>query len=267
MSLKLYEENGLLKSRGRLGEAAINDESKYPILLRRGSWFTVLVIREAHEQVDHEGTNSTLNELRSRFYVCQGRKMVDRVVSRCVTCIRWQKRTARGPASPDLPKFRLSCDYAFSSTGVDFAGPMYVKQIYNSGSNMFKAYILLFTCATTRNVHLELTPDMGSGCLIRALRRFLCRRGYVKLFVSDNFRTFKSKETVAFLQKNRIDWKFILPKSPWWGGFYERMIGVVKSSLRKVLGSAKLTFEELYTVLTEIENDCEFSSDYVRVRK
>ena len=62
-----------------------------------------------------------------------------------------------------------------------------------------------------------------------------------------------SGELFSFLQKSRVDWKHILPKSPWWGGFYERMVRVVKSSLRKVLGNARLTFEEMSTVLTEIE--------------
>ena len=128
--------------------------------------------------------------------------MVDSAVTRCVTCIRWQKKPGKGPESPDLPRFRLSCDFAFSSTGVDYAGPLYVKAIYNPGTVIYKTYMLLFTCATTRNIHLELTPDMESESLIRALRRFLSRRGYVKLFISDNFQTLRAKKLLHFYKEN-----------------------------------------------------------------
>ncbi|KAL9967410.1 hypothetical protein ACROYT_G025628 [Oculina patagonica] len=54
-------------------------------------------------------------------------------------------------------------------------------------------------------------------------------------------------------ESNRIDWKFNLEKTPWWGGFYERLIGTAKRCLRKVLGNAKLNASELLTVLTEVE--------------
>ena len=41
--------------------------------------------------------------------------------------------------------------------------------------------------------------------------------------------------------------------APWMGGFYERMVGVVKSSLRKVLGRLLLTFDQLSTLIVEVE--------------
>ena len=75
-----------------------------------------------------------------------------------------------------------------------------------------------------------------------------------KLFISDNFKTFKSREVKSYLRNNSIEWKFILDKAPNWGGFYERLIGLAKMCLKKSVGMAKLTFEELVTVLTEIEN-------------
>ena len=87
---------------------------------------------------------------------------------------------------------------------------------------MFKSYMSLFTCTTTRNVHLELTPSMNASDLIKALVTFPSRRGCIKMFVSDNFSSFKSDEVSKFLLLHNIDWKFILPLSPWWRGFYEK---------------------------------------------
>ena len=80
-----------------------------------------------------------------------------------------QGRALLGPKSPDLPEFRVSTDFAFTKIGVDYAGPLYVKNIYGGGSTLFKAMILLFTCASTRNIHLELTPYMNAPALIRCI--------------------------------------------------------------------------------------------------
>ena len=89
--------------------------------------------------------------------------------------------------------------------------------------------------------------------LVRNLVRFLSRRGCIKIFISDNFSSFKSDEVSKFLLLHNIDWKFILPLSPWRGGFYERLVRTVKNTLRKILGRSKLNFEELYVILTQVE--------------
>ena len=81
----------------------------------------------------------------------------------------------------------------------------------------------------------------------------MARRGNPRLFISDNFKSFKSLEVKKFLRKLRIKWSFILEKSPWWGGFYERLIAIVKSSLKKVVGKALLNYNEMVTIVTEIE--------------
>ena len=75
-------------------------------------------------------------------------------------------------------------------------------------------YTLLFACATTRCLHLELTPDMSAPTLIIAMRQFLARKRFPETFIFDNFKSFK------FLRNNKIEWKFILDRSTWWGGFY-----------------------------------------------
>ena len=55
-----------------------------------------------------------------------------------------------------------------------------------------------------------------------------------------------------YLKCTNIEWEFILERSPWWGGFWERLVQTLKRSLRKFLGKLKLTYEELLTVIIEI---------------
>ena len=119
----------------------------------------------------------------------------------------------------------------------------------------------MITCAATRAVHIELTSDVSSNSLILALRRCFIRRRTPSQIISDNFKTFKAVAIRNFIRFNRIQWEFILERSPWWGGGgcrgwgergYERLVGVIKNCLKKVVGKAKLNFEEVNTVIIKI---------------
>lgn len=79
-------------------------------------------------------------------------------------------------------------------------------------------------CASMRAVHLDLVPALDAKSLIRCLKRFFARRGVKQLFISDNAKTFKSKEVQKFILNMGFAWKFKLPRSPKWGGFFERMV-------------------------------------------
>ena len=117
-----------------------------------------------------------------------------------------------------------------------------------------KAYIALITCAFTRALHLELTPDLTATALIRCLRRFISRRSCPELFISDNAKTFGAEEVKQFLRDRRIEWHFNLPKAPWQNGIVERLVKSVKRCLKKRLGRARLSYEEMETVIIEVEN-------------
>jgi hypothetical protein len=137
----------------------------------------------------------------------------------------------------------------FAVTGIDFAGPLYIKV----GRNMHKAYVTLFTCATTQAVHLELCTDMSTDKFLTELQRFAGRRGLPHTIYTDNARTFQAvnielselwerlstSKTHQFLTHNIISWKFIAPRTAVGsivgedGGHYETLsaegIGAVKT--------------------------------------
>jgi len=112
---------------------------------------------------------------------------------------------------------------------------------------MRQGYIALFTCATTRAVHFELCTVMTTDKVLLAFKRFVGRRELPHTAYTDNARTFhatnkhlallwtslSTAKTHQFIAQNNITWKFIVPRAAWWGGWWERMVGTTKRSLRK----------------------------------
>jgi hypothetical protein len=88
---------------------------------------------------------------------------------------------------------------------------------------------------------------------LRGFKRFIASRGVPEIIINDNFKTFKSREVKRFMLGHGIKQRFILPASPWWRGFYERLVRTVKSCLKKTLGRTYTTFEELQTILCDVE--------------
>ncbi|GFV63015.1 integrase catalytic domain-containing protein, partial [Trichonephila clavipes] len=120
------------------------------------------------------------------------------------------------------------------------------------------------TCAVYRAIHLELLNFVSTESFLIGLRRFIARRGRPSVIYSDNGTNFKGayrlyqKVNLEILKNveelNPISWKFIPPQVPWWGGFWERLIGLVKRTLRKILGKTSLNHEEMYTVVCDCES-------------
>ncbi|XP_059045530.1 uncharacterized protein LOC131841263 [Achroia grisella] len=159
------------------------------------------------------------------------------------------------PPAP-LPIGRTNCGAAFDITGVDFAGPLYLR-------DNEKHWIAVFTCASYRPIHLELCKSLSTEDFMLAFRRFIARRGKPKTVYSDNGTNFRGTsnllnstdwERVSLrTTSHKIEWRFNPPQAPWWGGFWERKIKIIKEMLRKILGKACLDFTSLLTILCEIE--------------
>ena len=165
------------------------------------------------------------------------------------------------PEISPLPEFRVKEDLAFTSVGIDFAGPLFIE---TESQALKKGYIALFTCATTRALHLEIVPNLSCEAFLLCLKRFVSRRGVQKLIVTDNAKTFKaaskrlmnifkSAAVNHYLVRHNIKWKYNLAKAPWWGGFYELLIKGVKLCLKKNVGKSRLSYDELQTIVSEIE--------------
>ena len=264
LGLKM-DDRGLMRCTGRLLYAGISEAARFPVLLLKSSHYTELVITSTYRKLLHSGVSHTLSQLRLYYWVPQGRLAVGRVLRGCSICRRWEGGPYRMPKMPPLPEERVNCASPFAFTGLDYLGPLYIKDVGMEEST--KVWVCLFTCMVVRAVHLEVIRDMSCEQFLMCLRRFIDQCGAPTSITSDNARQFKlakntlqqawnemqcDDEVQSYVSNAGIQWNFITELSPWMGGFYERMVGLVKRALRKSLGSLTLTYDQLQTLLTEI---------------
>lgn len=199
--------------------------------------------------------------IRNTFWIPRIRQVLKSILRVCVTCLKVNGGSYKLPESPPLPKFRLLEAPPFTVCGVDFTGVLFFRSPL---SNTNKAYICLFTCAVTRAIHLEVVTDMTTDSFIRAFRRFAGRCSLPRHMVSDNGLTFvaganiikklcNDKTVNTYLANHNVEWTFIPKRAPWFGGFYERLIGITKTTLKKMLGRYLVTLDELLTLVVEVE--------------
>ena len=261
----VVDEFGLLRCSGRYGNAKLSFDAKFPLLLPRFSKLTSLIILDTHERLLHSGVSHTLAIVRTQFWIPQGRAAVRHVISRCVLCKKLEGHPYRLPPMAPWPMERLSPSRPFQHSGVDYIGPFKVKDL---SERPVKLWICLFTCFATRGIHLEYCMSISTEDFIRCLRRFVSRRGLPATLYSDNAPQFKvasefinfehnhvalSTDLVDKCTKLGVTWKFTTEYSPWEGGLYERLVGLTKRTLRKVIGRTFLTIENFRTLLVEVE--------------
>ncbi|XP_038076006.1 uncharacterized protein LOC119744087 [Patiria miniata] len=255
--------DGILRVGGRLRNAPIDQDMKHPIILPSNHKVTELIIIHHHLLVGHSGVGMTWSSLREKFWVVRGGATVRRVIGNCFEC---KKRNAplRQQFMGDLPAARVTPDNPpFTSVGVDYFGPVYVKQ----GRIHINRYGCIFTCLSMRAVHLEVAHSLDTNAFINALRRFIARRGKPQIIMSDNGTNFVGGERELreslddlnqrrvgdFLLQQGIRWQFNPPTASHMGGVWERMIRSVRKILRCLLKEQVVSDEVLLTLMAEVE--------------
>ena len=247
-------ENEVLECRGRI-------EGDYPVYLPRDSIFAKKVVEREHLITLHGGVAMTIAKVRERFWIPKLRRLVKRVRKSCHGCVRFRAQAYEKPPPGKLPATRTEGSAPFQVVGVDFAGPIRYR---TKGKAEKKAYLVLYGCSLTRAVHLEILQSMEVVEFIPSLKRLIARRGRPKIIYSDNAKTFiaankwlkraqKDEKLHHFLVVNKDEWRFNLSRAPWWGGQYERLIGLFKRAFYKTIGNGMLTLEELEDVVLDVE--------------
>ena len=115
----------------------------------------------------HNGVKETLAEVRRRYWIVKGRSLTKVILFRCTVCKRYEGAALKGPPPPPLPEFRVKEEPAYTYTGVDFAGPLFVRSTCTSSERNCKMWICLFTCLVTRAIHLDIVNYLSTGAFVR----------------------------------------------------------------------------------------------------
>ncbi|XP_073953501.1 uncharacterized protein [Choristoneura fumiferana] len=264
------DDKGLIRVGGRLDCATIPYSQKHPVVLPNQSRVTKLIINNEHIRNLHAGPKITLSSINQKFWIINGLSEVKKTTFKCLTCFRLKAKVAE-QLMGSLPHDRVNACRVFQKVGVDFAGPISVKQSRVRRAVVSKAYICVFVCFATKAVHLELTSDLTTPAFLAALKRFSARRGLPSDIYSDNASTFKGarnqlaeiyklfgshehqQQVQAYAAQQGIRFHFIPSYSPVFAGLWEACVKHTKYYLKRVMLKALLTYEELCTVLAQVE--------------
>lgn len=269
LSLAPYFKDELIRVGGRLQNYHGHIFNKHPIVLPPSGHLVTLIIRQHHKAAMHAGIQLTLATIRQKFWIINGRSAVRKEIRKCITCFR-QHATIENQIMGNLPECRVNKHLPFEFTGVDYAGPLFIRTSHLKKAPLVKCYVSVFVCLTIKAIHIELISDLSTDAFLAGLKRFVARRGFPQEIWSDNGTNFQGaknemprlleqamcKETesiIKTLANDHIQWKFIPPAAPHFGGIWEAGVKSVKTHLKKTLGDSNLTFEEMYTTLTQIE--------------
>ena len=257
------DENGLLRLQGRLQHSRSSYDVKHPILLSAKHFVVIKLIEDAHRANFHEGTEYVRSLLRQEYWIIGLRNALRNVKAKCVKC-RKQRSGVSQPFMADLPRERLQERvFPFTNTGLDYFGPFEVKFMRKT----MKRWCCLFTCLTTRALHIEVVPSLEAETCLTAITRFIARRGKPVTILSDNGTNFvgAAKEMRYSINawnqsdienssaQKEIKWKFNPPGAPHFGGIWKRLVRSCNKAMIAVLDGRSLTDDVLKTTIGLVE--------------
>jgi Integrase zinc binding domain len=251
----------------------MNDE---PIIfLHKNSLLLKQFLHSNHKTLRHP-PSATLLAYTLRFFWGHGmRKVVKQTLSKCLICKRYNhKRQLTTQMSP-LPIQRLENSFSFVHVAIDFAGPIKTLAYRQPGKPfIIESYICVFTCLTSRALHLQPANDATALSTIAAFIRFFRRRGIPNSVISYGAHcligtqewlnktnkehqlknSINGEELEKFIQQKGICWSRSQPEGPHHNGSAEAAVKIVKRLLLLSIGQQLLTMAELNTLLCEVKS-------------
>lgn len=263
------KKDRIIRVGGRLKNSDYSFAFKHQILLP-DCHFTTSLLQDLHKEGLHVGQKSLLSIVRHQFWPLKARDKIRHICRSCVKCFKVNP-SGINQFMGQLPKDRFAFIHPFLVTGVDCAGPILIKSGTTRSAPSQKSFIVLFICLATKAIHLELVTAMSTEAFLASVDRFFSIRGFSNKIYSDNGTNFvgaarefrelqeliKTENHQIQVQKhcanNFVEWKFIPPRAPQFGGIWESAVKLAKYHIVRVLGESLLTFEEFYTVLKKVE--------------
>nr|CAH7737234.1 unnamed protein product [Callosobruchus chinensis] len=139
------DENNVLRVGGRLENSMYSYDKKHPIILSSKHHLSKLIFEREHLKFYHIGPQALLASTREKFWVIGGKSLAKYVIKKCITCFRHNAKILN-PIMGNLPKARFDGQYPFEITGIDYGGPLLIKDKKGRGAKLTKCYICLFVC-------------------------------------------------------------------------------------------------------------------------
>ena len=259
------DRDGLLRIGGRLSQGPLSFNQKHPIMLSAKDELTIRHFEQIHVNLSHCGPTLLFSSAGQKFYCTGARQLARQVCHQCMVCRKIAVRT-QTQLMGQLPPARITPAPAFTTTGVDYAGPVTLKEGTGRRPRKVKGYLAVFICFSTKAVHLEPVSDMTTEAFLAAMKRFVSRRGLPEDLHSDNGGNFigakKDLEKLysylgttelpegvrSFFLKYRMIWHTIPDRAPHFGRLWEAAVKSAKYHLKRVIGDQCLTFEEMLMV-------------------
>ncbi|GFT52145.1 integrase catalytic domain-containing protein [Trichonephila clavipes] len=232
----MYERK-ILCVGGRLRHSNLPAQQKHPILIPNNHSICDLIIKHYHVLYLHTGTEATLANIRTRFWIVNGRSKV-----KGIQCLKVSAKSKGWPIDLMPEQALLECLAS-----------------------------CIFVCFVVKAIHLEIVSNLSTEAFIGSLKRFISRRGRPSDIFSDNgtnfvgannefrkilkglFKRESSEKFEDFLASESIQWHFNPPATPHFGGLWEAGVKSLKSHLKRVVGNNILTHEEFFTLVTQVE--------------
>ena len=191
---------GILRSTGRISSSLSSDfDSKHPIILDARHAVVRLLVKYLHVRNFHQGLDYMRTAVSLKYVVLKLRWLLRNIEITCVACRKRKAQTVT-LIMADLPIEGLGYKQPpFSNTGVDYFGPFLVP-IRRSTE---KRWGFMYTCLTTRAVHIEVVLSLDTSSCVMGVKRFFARRGTPTTIMSDNGTNFvgAQKELLACVER------------------------------------------------------------------
>ena len=264
------DENGILRVGGQLRRAEMVYGSKHPVILPKNNHVSKLIALHYHKQVHHQGRQITHGAIRQAgYWLVSGHRLVASILRSCVTCKKLHSATLKQTMA-DLPRDWIEPSVSFTNVGFDVFSPWtVVTKRTRGGAANSKCWGLVFTCLSSRAIHIEVLESLDASSFICALRHFFSLRGPALLLrcdrgmnfvrgkteLDDGLKEMDHKIVASYLSKQDCEWELNPPHASHFSGAWERQIRTIQQVLNAMfaeLGASQLTHELLVTLIAEV---------------
>lgn len=220
-----------------------------PIVPRSLIWS---LINHIHSEIQHLGSDKTLDKLYEQYWFPEMSKHVRRFVDSCIVCKASKGSSGAQPIRlHSIPKVSVP----WHTLHIDFTGKL-------SGKSDQKEYCSVIIDGFTKYVLLEHTVSLNASSAVTALRKAVCLFGAPKRIIADQGRCYASSDFKDFCSNHNINLHFIATGASRANGQVERVMRTLKALLtivendpnktwRDELGSVQLALNSTRSTVTK----------------